>query len=541
VVFLGLVREASSPKNKMARGTKSSKAKILEQQSSNKKKTNEIAAMVQHLRMKPDWISKISDPTIREKYCQEAVEQGISLENAHKALSILETMAQCQPQRSPLSSSAAAPEEPIELIVRVGETNFSTTTKILTADSESMLSRMFSSSWLSGSQKEEPIHIETTSNSPVLFALILSYLTALNEHNYSELCPDLGTGHHSVEQIDALLADCDYLGLRRLAIAVSVQLMSAEMTVAEEQKRLSEKLLTVSRQLKMARDEKVAIEKRLLELPALIQRLEEEEVTVEQERLRPVTRMRLQAGDHVMVNTSGRTWLECSLVEAEEAEEEHRKTRSKGKGKDKKQSASSSSTLPPPQLLAKPMHLLGNRANNLLPLPGRAFYHPVSLVPEQHFHSPIFSRDHFLPEPLSQSLEEHLDGLLHEKALDLHPGSDGQVVDLIHPSLFPFISGGVSRVDKEELAKCVPVQGSYSWLPAEFLVDESGRVTIESYINNLDQEAHPELYFDIAQVFQAILPLFETTLSKKLRSRALQVIVKAAYYFIPPGETYEGE
>jgi hypothetical protein len=541
VAFLGDFFAPFAKQNqKMAR--KSSKAKILEKQSTNKKKTNEIAAIVQQLRLKPDWISKISDPTLKAKYREEALGQGISDENFQKAFSILETMAQCQPQRSRLSSSSSSSssQESIDVIVRIGETAISTTTKILTADSESMLSRMFSSSWLNESHKTEPIHIETTSNSPQIFSLILSYLTALSQHNNSDLCPDLGI--ISFEEIDSLLADCDYLGLRRLAIAVSVQLMSTEMTIAEDQKKFAERLAQVSQRLRMVREEKIRIEKRLAELPALIQQLEEDEAQAEQERLRPMTRMRLQAGDSVMINTSGRVWQPCTLIHAEEAEVGEQKTKKK---KSKTETKSSSSPSPGQhegrrELLAMPTWYGSQTA---IPLPGRAFYHPVSLLPEQHFHSSIFSYDNFLPEPLSQSLEEHLDGLLHQKALDLHPGSDGQVVDLIHPSLFPFIKGVTKVSDPSELADCAPIDNgaNYSWLPAEFAIDESGKVTIESYINNLDQETYPELYFDISQIFQAILPMFETTFSTKFRSCTLQVIVKAAYYFIPPGETYEGQ
>jgi hypothetical protein len=499
------------------------------------KNDNEIALMIQHLRLKSDWIWKVSDPNSQEKYCQEALERGISLENARKALSILETMAHCQRERSPYSSSSTLPqtEEPIELVVTVGQTNFPTTIKILTADSESSLRRMFM--WFKAPQTTAT-GLSTTSNSPELFSLILSYLTALSEDNYSNLCPDLS--NYSSEQIHGLLGDCQYLGLRRLVVAINVQLLSIEKTVADDQKRLSEKLFTVSQKLQTARDEKIAIEKRLLELPTLIQRLEEEERIVEQERLHPVTRMKPQAGVHVMVNTSGSTWLKCSLVDASEVEEERNKKTSKGKkgkGKGKKPSSAPHPSPSPPQLLAKPICSFDNN-DLLLPLPGRAFYHPISPIPEQLFSSPIFSSDHYLPEVLSQSLEEHFDVLLHERALDFHPTSEGRVVDLIHPSPSPSPSLFTSEVSQSAERADRDMD-----LPVEFFVDERGRVTIKSDINDLDQKAHPELYFDITQAFQTILPLFETTLSGHLRSRSLQVIVKAAYYFIPPGETYEGE
>jgi uncharacterized protein Smg (DUF494 family) len=488
--------------------TMSKKAQILENQSNKRKITNEIAGIVEQLRAKPNWMMKISDPTIREKYCQEALDQGLSIENIEKALSILETMAQCQPPRARSNNSDDIDD--IEVIVQVGGTNFPTTTKILTADSESMLNRMFSPPWLQP-QGGEPTSIETTSNSPVIFDHILKYLIAL-KNNDTNLCPAIYS--LSSEELDLLLQDCDYLGLRRFLIALNVLTMSQEMLIAEDQKKSSKKLFEASRKLAFVREEKIRLMKRLEELPAIIAQYEQEEEEAQQDRLRHKSRWVGKPGDQVMINTSGLTWEECTLAEVDG------------------------------QLVAqipqrrKRTNANRDQPNNSIPLPAPAFYHPISSNPESSCGALYY--DNFLPEILSQSIEQHLDALLHEKSVDLHPGSDGQVVDLIHPSLFPFIKGLTQVSDENEFSRCVKVNGAYSWLPSEFHVDENGAVTIGSYINNLDQNQFPELYFDIAQTFQTILPMFETKLSRSLRSSTLQVIVKAAYYFIPPGETYEG-
>lgn len=493
-------------REKMSRKS-SKKSDILEKQSNSKQKTKEIAGIVEQLRGKPDWITKISDPIIREKYCQEAVDQGISLENIEKAFSILETMAQCQPPRAHFSLSSDEIDD-VEVVIQVGGTNFTTTTRVLTADSESMLNRMFSPPWLQP-QNGQPISIETTSNSPVIFDHILKYLTAL-KNNDTNLCPAIHS--LSFEELDLLRQDCDYLVLRRFIIALDVQMMSQEMLNAEDQKLAAKKLFNIQRELISARDEKVRLMKRLEELPAQIVQLENEEKEAEQERLRFISRWQGQPGDKVMINTSGQRWEECILGQIDG------------------------------QLVAEmpsKKRIYSSNAQPLsIPLPSPAFYHPVVSTP--HCSGSAWYYDNFLPEILSQSIEQHLDALLHRSSLDLHPGSDGQVVDLIHPSLFPYIKGLTQVSDENELSLCAKVETDYSWLPSEFHVNENGAVTIGSYINNLDQNQFPELYFDIAQTFQTILPLFETTLSKSLRSSVLQVIVKAAYYFIPPGETYEG-
>ncbi|KAJ2490269.1 hypothetical protein IWW37_003301 [Coemansia sp. RSA 2050] len=49
----------------------------------------------------------------------------------------------------------------------------------------------------------------------------------------------------------------------------------------------------------------------------------------------------------------------------------------------------------------------------------------------------------------------------------------------------------------------------FSWLPSEFLVDNNGSVTIESYINNLHPVRHAAFYPTIASVFSKFLPLLE--------------------------------
>ncbi|KAJ2813792.1 hypothetical protein H4S07_000412, partial [Coemansia furcata] len=50
---------------------------------------------------------------------------------------------------------------------------------------------------------------------------------------------------------------------------------------------------------------------------------------------------------------------------------------------------------------------------------------------------------------------------------------------------------------------------AFSWLPAEFRVDDNGAVNVESYINNLHPVKHAVLYPIIASVFSKFLPLLE--------------------------------
>ncbi|KAH9915922.1 uncharacterized protein BXZ73DRAFT_92541 [Epithele typhae] len=101
---------------------------------------------------------------------------------------------------------------------------------------------------------------------------------------------------------------------------------------------------------------------------------------------------------------------------------------------------------------------------------------------------------------------------------DWHPGSDDQVLDLVHPSLYPvcighthFRSTGPQGADPEltllDIDKYLQarpdlkpelghytVSESYQWLPTDFDVSAAGEVTALGYINNVHPSQHRELY-----------------------------------------------
>lgn len=143
---------------------------------------------------------------------------------------------------------------------------------------------------------------------------------------------------------------------------------------------------------------------------------------------------------------------------------------------------------------------------------------------------------------------------------DYHPGSDGKVLDLVHPSLFPLVYGR-SRVlssGRVELADCVnwigkgeivttpddtEVEADYSgynfrgwgganprlwsgafqWLPCN--VELSGdHVRITSYINNLHPTLHPDLYSVIESFIAKAIPLWDLTLSSTRAVRKARIL-----------------
>ncbi|KNE57542.1 hypothetical protein AMAG_03242 [Allomyces macrogynus ATCC 38327] len=154
----------------------------------------------------------------------------------------------------------------------------------------------------------------------------------------------------------------------------------------------------------------------------------------------------------------------------------------------------------------------------------------------------VFALDEAVPKDVLTALVQQVHGLLenvpdHRK--DWHPRSNNQVLDLVHPSLYPlvygrtrvldapmlnlddwrkFISGGApkpagSYTDKI-FRQYMFLSEQFQWLPSDFAVDGEGKVAIKSYINNLHPEWHAALYPTLARVFECALPLLERVLGQ---------------------------
>ncbi|KAI0631404.1 hypothetical protein C8Q77DRAFT_1061431 [Trametes polyzona] len=125
---------------------------------------------------------------------------------------------------------------------------------------------------------------------------------------------------------------------------------------------------------------------------------------------------------------------------------------------------------------------------------------------------------------------------------DWHPGSNKQVLDLVHPSLYCLRIGhshirvvdpttgssSVHVLSEEEYRTRRPdlledlgnreylVSPRYQWLPTDFRVSETGDVKPLDYINNLHPIQHRSLYPVISTVLSRFVPLFERVISATL-------------------------
>ncbi|EUC63141.1 filamentous muscle protein titin-animal, related protein, putative [Rhizoctonia solani AG-3 Rhs1AP] len=130
-----------------------------------------------------------------------------------------------------------------------------------------------------------------------------------------------------------------------------------------------------------------------------------------------------------------------------------------------------------------------------------------------------------------------------ESEKDWHPRSNGQVLDLVHPSLYPIVYGHTlsypedsndrdSTAFQARLRPPVPKKRSrsffhsgdvyyiserFQWLPTDFEVSEDGlSVKRMSYINNLHPLKHEGLYNAIEALIAAYVPLFERVLTDSI-------------------------
>ncbi|KAF9643994.1 hypothetical protein BDM02DRAFT_3122643, partial [Thelephora ganbajun] len=106
---------------------------------------------------------------------------------------------------------------------------------------------------------------------------------------------------------------------------------------------------------------------------------------------------------------------------------------------------------------------------------------------------------------------------------DWHPRSANQVLDLVHPSLYPIVYER-TLVKYPQTGKCEALRPSrggkyyvsrkFQWLPSDFTVAEDGTVTLASpYINNVHPRKHAALKSIIPQLLGRAVPLWEHVLS----------------------------
>ncbi|KAH8176498.1 WD40 repeat 2 [Sarocladium implicatum] len=160
-------------------------------------------------------------------------------------------------------------------------------------------------------------------------------------------------------------------------------------------------------------------------------------------------------------------------------------------------------------------------------------YDKTGLIPVMDYSAAAIKSDKILTQDLTQALQEAIAPLenVPEDQKDWHPGSDDQVLDIVHPSLWPLVYGKTRVVvDKsvsvaDALDSCgtgfvipQPSKGEkateaqstqFQWLPCNVSISSEGKAKVKSYINNVHPVQHAKLYPVIEQFIEKSLPAWD--------------------------------
>ncbi|MEV7617337.1 DUF4246 domain-containing protein [Streptomyces sp. NPDC089799] len=144
----------------------------------------------------------------------------------------------------------------------------------------------------------------------------------------------------------------------------------------------------------------------------------------------------------------------------------------------------------------------------------------------------VWQSDTLVDDGLAARLREAVRVLeeVPEAERDWHPGSGGQVLDLVHPSLFCLVrdvSGGPGRAWRNPTDHWSKYEFSerFQWLPTDVDVSDEGGAVFRSYVNNVHPETHRELAAVLPDVFARMLPLWENVLTDLRHPRPLRIEV----------------
>ncbi|MGW8488074.1 DUF4246 domain-containing protein [Streptomyces sp. NPDC055886] len=142
----------------------------------------------------------------------------------------------------------------------------------------------------------------------------------------------------------------------------------------------------------------------------------------------------------------------------------------------------------------------------------------------------VWQSDTLVDDGLRSRLREAVRVLeeVPEAERDWHPGSDGQVLDLVHPSLFCLVRGvgdAPERAWQNETNRYSAYEFSekFQWLPTDVDVTPAGESVLRSYVNNVHPETHHELVAVLPDLFTRIRPLLENVLTDLRHPRPLRI------------------
>ncbi|PON27079.1 hypothetical protein TGAM01_v204027 [Trichoderma gamsii] len=179
-----------------------------------------------------------------------------------------------------------------------------------------------------------------------------------------------------------------------------------------------------------------------------------------------------------------------------------------------------------------------------------SYYVETGIIPTLDASAAIAKSDVLVAVSLRAELQEAFNKLkLDQRSKpNWHPRSNEQVLDLVHPSMYPLVYGrtrvlqdevvGVTDAIHRWAGKGEPIakdisnpsrdrwgmasldsywSNTYQWLPANVEFMEDGTVKFASYINNLHPQKYPQIYRTIEKLIEAALPTWDQCLSLRLK------------------------
>ncbi|MFF0075491.1 DUF4246 domain-containing protein [Streptomyces sp. NPDC005494] len=142
----------------------------------------------------------------------------------------------------------------------------------------------------------------------------------------------------------------------------------------------------------------------------------------------------------------------------------------------------------------------------------------------------VWQSDTLIDDKLRSRLREAVQVLeqVPEAEQDWHPGSGGQVLDLVHPSLFCLVrevSGGPERAwqSRTDRYSAYEFSDMFQWLPTNVDVSAEGDVAFRSYVNNVHPDDHRELAAVLPDLFARMRPVLENVLTDLRHPRPLRI------------------
>lgn len=196
----------------------------------------------------------------------------------------------------------------------------------------------------------------------------------------------------------------------------------------------------------------------------------------------------------------------------------------------------------------------------------------TGIVTALDFDCKVVYSDHTLSQKDAEDLSAAVAPLenVPEKFKDWHPDSNDQVLDLVHPSLYPLIYGRtkVLRKGNVGIENCVAhtgkgdtvpfptpeetVQnewmyefggsdvvwsGRFQWLPSDIAFTGTDSVKFTSYINNL-HPYHTSLYCAVERVIARAIPLWNVVLESTTAKPLPRIPLEGwRYLYVQPGST----